>query len=77
MKKVLITGGSGQLGQCLQTIATNSIGFEFVFFNSKELDITSKESIISRFDDTFDFCINCAAYTAVDKAEEEQKKKPI
>ena len=76
MKNVLVTGSNGQLGQCLKALAKKS-NFNFTFLNSKELDVTSKKSIKSRLNNSFDFCINCAAYTAVDKAEEEQEKADL
>lgn len=69
--KVLVTGANGQLGQCLQLLASKA-NIEFTFLNSKELDITSEKSIKNNFNSTYNFCINCAAYTAVDKAEEER-----
>ena len=74
MKKVLVTGGNGQLGQCLQVISGKNNQFQFTFVNSKQLNVISKESIEARLVDSYDFCINCAAYTAVDKAEEEQEQ---
>lgn len=68
--KLLITGANGQLGRCLQDVAKRYPGYDFHFKTSKELDITSKEQINNLFDhERFDYCINCAAYTAVDKAE--------
>ena len=70
MKNILVTGANGQLGQCFQSLAKKN-DFNFTFLNSKQLDVTSYDSITSVFNDTFDFCINCAAYTAVDRAEEE------
>lgn len=70
MTTILVTGANGQLGQCLQAISLNEPTVKFTFVNSKELDITKKESVTSFFNKTdFDFCVNCAAYTAVDKAE--------
>ena len=47
---------------------------EFIFVGRDEIDLSKKESITTYFDsnDKFDIIINCAAYTAVDKAEEEQ-----
>ncbi|MDC3388469.1 dTDP-4-dehydrorhamnose reductase [Flavobacteriaceae bacterium] len=73
MKTILVTGANGQLGQCLQELSLSHLSMQFVFLNSKELDITSKESINKVFNNNdFDFCINCAAYTAVDTAESEQ-----
>jgi dTDP-4-dehydrorhamnose reductase len=73
MKTILVTGANGQLGQCLQELSVSHSSMQFVFLNSKELDITSKESVDKVFNNSsFDFCINCAAYTAVDAAESEQ-----
>lgn len=72
---VLVTGSSGQLGQSLQFIAPNYSQIDFVFCDSKTLDITNFENceaIFSKFNP--DFCINAAAYTAVDKAESEPEK---
>ncbi|MEH6745899.1 MAG: dTDP-4-dehydrorhamnose reductase [Maribacter arcticus] len=70
MKKVLITGANGQLGQCLQKIAPLYKNLEFTFKNSKDLDITDTSSIKKTFELVdFDYCINCAAYTNVEQAE--------
>ena len=72
---VLVTGANGQLGQALQFIATNYPAIHFVFCSSTELDITSKENCGSIFKKHQpNFCINAAAYTAVDKAESEPEK---
>lgn len=72
---VLVTGSSGQLGQSLQFIAPNYPQIDFVFCDSKTLDITSLENCETIFSNYKpDFCINTAAYTAVDKAESEPKK---
>ncbi|WP_245795489.1 dTDP-4-dehydrorhamnose reductase [Arenibacter nanhaiticus] len=72
--KIIITGANGQLGRCLQDVAERYPDYEFKFKSSKELDITSKEQINSLFaHEKFDYCINCAAYTAVDKAETDQE----
>lgn len=71
---ILVTGSSGQLGQEIQVLATNSV-HNFHFLNSSELDITNFEKVASFFaQNEIDFCINCAAYTAVDKAESEEEK---
>jgi dTDP-4-dehydrorhamnose reductase len=72
---VLVTGSSGQLGQSLQFIAPNYPQIDFVFCDSKTLEITNFENcetIFSKYKP--DFCINVAAYTAVDKAENEPEK---
>lgn len=70
--KVLVTGASGQLGQALQFIAPQYINMEFVFAGSDEGDICNALKLKALFDKHRpDFCINTAAYTAVDKAESE------
>jgi len=72
---VLVTGSSGQLGQSLQFIAPNYPQIDFVFCDSKTLDITNLENCNQVFDKYKpNFCINAAAYTAVDKAESEPEK---
>lgn len=69
---VLVTGSSGQLGQALQYIAPNYSTLKFYFAPPEEADITNRQSIITIFNKVKpDFCINAAAYTAVDKAESE------
>lgn len=74
--KVLVTGARGQLGQCLKAISTTiEGGFQFVFVGSKELDIVNKHKLEAIFiENKFNYCINCAAYTAVDKAENNEGK---
>lgn len=72
---VLVTGANGQLGQALQSIASKFLDIKFVFCDSITLDITKKEStepIFAKYSPNF--CINAAAYTAVDKAESEPEK---
>tara|TARA_R110002049_G_scaffold117316_2_gene270369 strand:- start:10931 stop:11818 length:888 start_codon:yes stop_codon:yes gene_type:complete len=72
--KIIITGANGQLGRCLQDVSGTYPNYDFHFKNSKQLDITSKEQIDILFaQEEFDYCINCAAYTAVDKAETDQE----
>lgn len=70
-KTILVTGGNGQLGNCLRQIAPSS-GHRFIFTDVAELDITSTEAVRALFDrERPDWVVNCAAYTAVDKAESE------
>ena len=72
---VLITGANGQLGQAIQSIAGNYPSIDFVFCSSSELNIIDKnncETIFKKYKPQF--CINAAAYTAVDKAELEPEK---
>jgi len=72
---VLVTGASGQLGQALQFIAGNHKIIRFHFATSSEVDITDKKKLSEVFESVKpDFCINAAAYTAVDKAESEPDK---
>lgn len=73
MLTILVTGKCGQLAQCIESIAPNYPNLKFIFKSSSELDITSTSSVDSVFNRTehFNYCINCAAYTAVDKAETE------
>ena len=75
---VLVTGASGQLGQALQSIAYQYAEIEFQFYTSSELDITNLENCKTIFAEVIpDFCINAAAYTAVDKAESEPEKARV
>jgi dTDP-4-dehydrorhamnose reductase len=72
---VLVTGANGQLGQSLQFIAPNYPKIDFVFCSSSELDITNLENCHAVFSKIKpNYCINAAAYTAVDKAESEHEK---
>lgn len=72
---VLVTGANGQLGQAIQSIADQYPSIDFVFCSSSELDITSSVSCEAAFTKYKpDFCINTAAYTAVDKAETDVEK---
>lgn len=73
MAKILITGASGQLGQSFQLVAPLFADFDVLLADRKLLDVGNTEQVNHFFDNyTFDYCINCAAYTAVDKAEEEK-----
>lgn len=74
MKRILVTGANGQLGQSILEQSKNYKEIECFFVTRNELDITNEELIKHYFDDkSFDFVVNCAAYTAVDKAEDEQE----
>lgn len=75
MKNILVTGTNGQLGKCFQKEASNYSGFHFLYTTPEELDITSEENLNVYFDThKIDVCINCAAYTNVEKAESEPEK---
>ena len=72
---VLVTGANGQLGQSIQYIAAKYLEIQFVFCTSTELDITNKfncSEVFFKYKPAY--CINAAAYTAVDKAESEIEK---
>lgn len=74
VQNILITGAGGQLGSEFRYLAENhkNTAFNFIFVTRKELDIQNNQQVA-------DFCtknkinviVNCAAYTAVDKAEKE------
>jgi dTDP-4-dehydrorhamnose reductase len=72
---VLVTGANGQLGKSLQFIAPNYPDIHFVFCSSTDLDISNVENCQAVFSIIKpNYCINAAAYTAVDKAESELEK---
>lgn len=72
---VLVTGAGGQLGKCLKKASLNFPHITFLFKDFVELDVTDQDSIDEVFDNNnIDYCINCAAYTAVDLAESEPQK---
>lgn len=75
MKTALVTGSNGQLGRSIRQIYRDYPELKFVFTDLAELDITHNEEVNIFFEfNKIDYCINCAAYTAVDKAEEEADK---
>ncbi|OYU85517.1 MAG: dTDP-4-dehydrorhamnose reductase [Flavobacterium sp. BFFFF2] len=73
---ILVTGANGQLGQSLRAEAAAYFGaHELVFCSSADLDITNADSVQAAFAQYKPtYCINTAAYTAVDKAESEPEK---
>ena len=74
MKKILVTGAGGQLGRELQTMASQYPAFDFVFAGRSILPIDDQKKIDEFFAaNQPDWCINCAAYTAVDKAETDKE----
>ena len=67
---ILVTGGSGQLGQSIRKVAQYYPNYKFFFPTREELDLAFPTNIREYFDNqTFDLVINCAAYTDVDTAE--------
>ena len=75
MKTVLVTGASGQLGKCIQKLAAKENAIDWLFMDSSEIDITSNCDLVTCFGNKqIDYCINCAAYTNVEKAETDKDK---
>ena len=72
MQNILVTGSNGQLGNEIRVIAPNYQSCNFIFTDVDELDICNRKAVVSFFEhQKIDFLINCAAYTAVAKAEED------
>ena len=76
MPRILVTGANGQLGSELRVLAehlsSDSGSLDFVFIDRGELDLTDAETVKKHFaENPFETIVNCAAYTAVDKAESE------
>lgn len=77
MTVVLVTGAEGQLGR-ETVLALQSKGFDVVGLGRKELDFIQPERVSEIVaDHKADWVINCAAYTQVDKAEQEQHKARV
>jgi dTDP-4-dehydrorhamnose reductase len=74
MSKILVTGATGQLGSEIHAIATNYPQYDFTFADRSTLDLGNLCKLEDYFDNnTFDIIINCAAYTAVDKAQSDEE----
>ena len=72
MSKIVVFGASGQLGQCLKNVAEEKGITNIVYLSSSDASIINKETLTNAFAKYKpDYAINCAAYTAVDKAEDE------
>jgi dTDP-4-dehydrorhamnose reductase len=71
---ILVTGSNGQLGKELQYISNKFLDFHFIFTTKEEL-LIQDESVVHYFFEKYTplYCINCAAYTAVDNAETEKE----
>lgn len=71
--KILVTGGNGQLGKELQELSAAYSQFEFFFLTREDMPIDQFELVRNYFNTLKPaYCVNCAAYTAVDKAESEK-----
>ena len=71
-KTILVTGANGQLGSEMQVITIAYPNYNFLFVTKEKLAIDDEEAVKQYFlNHKIDYCVNCAAYTAVDKAETE------
>ncbi len=73
MPTILITGANGQLGKELEKVFSDKSDYTLRLTDQNDLDITKHLDVNAFFTETgkYDYVINCAAYTAVDKAEED------
>jgi dTDP-4-dehydrorhamnose reductase len=72
---ILVTGSNGQLGSEIRQLSAKYPSYNFLFTTKDDLPIENTGALKTFFDkQQVDFCINCAAYTAVDKAESEKEK---
>jgi dTDP-4-dehydrorhamnose reductase len=71
--RILVTGGNGQLGNCMRVASKDSAN-EYIFKDVDDLDITDPEAVALDIKvNCYDVIVNCAAYTNVDRAEEQQE----
>ena len=72
MKKIIVTGANGQLGQEIKQWENDHTGYQFAYTDIDSLDLSNTSALKEYLaDQSPDILINCAAYTAVDKAETE------
>ena len=75
--KVLVTGAQGQLGREMQLMARESCD-EYIFTDIAELDITDRDAVCRMIDaEKVDLIVNCAAYTNVDQAEDDEARAEL
>lgn len=74
MKTILVTGANGQLGNSIRLLAKHYPQYNFLFTDVDTLDITDPQAVGKVIkDNQVDYVLNCAAYTAVDKAEDDEE----
>lgn len=74
MKTILVTGANGQLGNSIRLLADRHPQYQFLFTDVDTLDITDAAAVKAAVQDNqVNYIINCAAYTAVDKAEDNEE----
>ena len=74
-KTILVTGANGQLGSEMRVASSTYSAYNFLLVTKEDLPIEDVEAVQKYFDShAIHYCINCAAYTAVDKAETEPEK---
>lgn len=72
---ILVTGANGQLANEIKILSSRYPSYQFLFTTKEALPIENDQLLKSFFEkNKIDYCINCAAYTAVDKAETEKEK---
>jgi len=72
---LLVTGAHGQLGRCFQNLQAAFPNWRFLFADSTLLDVTARRDVFAFFEKHRPtWCLNCAAYTTVDKAESEPER---
>jgi dTDP-4-dehydrorhamnose reductase len=75
MQTILVTGANGQVGNEFRILAGKYPAYRFLFVGKDEMPINDFPFVTTYFSSNkIDICINCAAYTAVDKAEAEEDK---
>lgn len=71
MKNILVTGANGQLGNEMRMLSAENKEYDYFFTDVAELDICNKEAVMAFVkENNINVIVNCAAYTAVDKAED-------
>ena len=74
MKNILVTGANGQLGNEMRVLSLENKEYNYFFTDVAELDICDEKAVMAFVkENEIDVIVNCAAYTAVDKAEDNQE----